>query len=209
MRILMIIAVLAIASVSAAQDADVETQVDETAAAAPGAPETAEEAAEADDAEVVEEKPAVDAYAEAAEIMQFLCMECHGDAGHDYGFKLPTTREGAGMAGVPSIQRTDLMLIDLEKPESSYLMMKLRDDDGILGQRMPMARLLDEEQLSMFDLWIAELSEAYLASLELEDADAGAADVDDADDDAGHDGDDDGECDDDKEHTGDDDEGHK
>ncbi len=200
MRILILIVVLAIAGVTIAQDAVVgEAPVDETAAAADAAAieesDVMEDVEPVADAEVVEEPPVVDAYAEAEDVMLHLCMECHGDIGHDAGFKLPTTREGAGMAGVPSIQRTDLMLIDLEKPESSYLIMKLRDDAGILGKRMPIVRLLDEEQLSMFDLWVAELSDAYLATLEPEEVDA--VDVDeDADDvdDAADVDDDDGEC---------------
>lgn len=202
MRVLLLIVVLAIASVAAPQDAKVVEIVEEIGEAAAEAAETAV------DAEVVEEVPAIDAYAEAEDIMLHLCMECHGDFGHDAGFKLPTTREGTGMVGVPSIQRTDLMLIDLEKPESSYLIMKLRDDDGILGRRMPIVRSLTDEQLSMFDLWVAELSDAYLASIEIEDGDVDDADVDGADDDGvDHDAtdvdddDDNGECDDhDKDH---------
>ncbi len=210
MRLMMLIVVLAIAGLCVAQDdAVMETPVDEAAAAAEAAgteeAEAAEEAETAVNEDVAEERPAIDAYAEAEDIMLHLCMECHGDFGHDAGFKLPTTREGTGMVGVPSIQRTDLMLIDLEKPESSYLLMKLHDDDGILGKRMPIVRSLTEEQLSMFDLWVAELSEAYLASLEPEDA--GSDDMDDAED--VDDADDDGECDDsDDDHDNDHDEDH-
>lgn len=151
MRILMLIVVLAIAGVAVAQDAVViETPAGETAVAA--------EAEAAVESEVVEEVPAVDAYAEANDIMLHLCMECHGDVGHDAGFKLPTTREGTGMVDVPSIQRTDLMLIDPGHPETSYLNMKLKADPGILGKQMPIVRLLSEEQIAMFDLWVTELA---------------------------------------------------
>jgi len=210
MRVLMLIVVLAVAGMSVAQDAAIETPDEETIEEV-----EAVETEVAEEAEMAEEAPAVDAYAEAEDIMLHLCMECHGDFGHDAGFKLPTTREGTGMVGVPSIQRTDLMLIDLEKPESSYLIMKLRDDDGILGKRMPIVRSLSEEQLSMFDLWVAELSEAYLASLEPEDAnvdDAEPGDTDGGADDGDHDAgdaDDEADVDDDKGECDDHDEDHE
>ncbi len=194
MRVLMLIVILAISGVSIAQDAVVETPVDGTSALeAKVAVESdvAEEAEAMADSGAATEAPAIDAYAEAEDIMLHLCMECHGDYGYDAGFKLPTTREGAGMAGVPSIQRSDLMLIDLENPESSYLIMKLRDDKGILGKRMPIARLLSEEQLSMFDLWVGEISAAYVAGLEPGETDAGNGDDGDGDDEGAH-GDDEG-----------------
>lgn len=120
--------------------------------------------------ETVEEPAPIDAYAEANDIMLHLCMECHGDFGHDAGFKLPTTREGTGIVGVPSIQRTDLMLIDPGHPETSYFNMKLKADPGMLGKQMPIAQLLSDEQIAMFDLWVTELGEPYAEPVEESEA---------------------------------------
>jgi len=167
MKVLIFVLVLAVAGAAVGQDGEaVETaaEVTETAEQAEPTddtgttvPDEAGEAVEAAEA-AVERKPPVDAYAEVNEIMLHLCMECHGDFNPDAGFKLPTTREGQGIVGVPSTQRDDLLLIDLENPEASYFIMKLRNDPGILGRRMPMARSLSDEQLAMFDLWVEELA---------------------------------------------------
>ncbi len=200
MRWLIALATMALALAVVAQVADDSrsgaTEVaGETAAPAEShegeqAPEqTEQQSAASQDAKSSEaadevEKPPVDAYAEVADIMSHLCMECHGDPQPAAGFPLPSNRQGSGMVGVPSTQRTDLQLIDLESPDESYFLMKLRGDPGILGQPMPMARKLTEGQLEMFELWVYELAGVEPVAEQEENGKSGeAADADAAGDD--------------------------
>ena len=60
---------------------------------------------------------------------------------------------------VPSRQISSLMRVDTEKPEKSYLLMKIRGDAGIRGQRMPRGGLhLKNEEIKTIELWIRSLS---------------------------------------------------
>lgn len=56
---------------------------------------------------------------------------------------------------IPSIQIESLKLVDTSDPEASYLLMKIRGDEGIKQNRMPfMAPPLTDDEIQTVRLWI-------------------------------------------------------
>jgi hypothetical protein len=59
----------------------------------------------------------------------------------------------------PSREVDSLRIVDLEKPEMSYLLMKVRGAKGIKGDRMPLdAPALREDEIQTIELWIYALA---------------------------------------------------
>ena len=62
---------------------------------------------------------------------------------------------------VPSREISSLKRVDTQKPEKSYLLMKIRGDAGIRGKRMPRgAPPLSKEEIKIIELWLQSLSVA-------------------------------------------------
>jgi hypothetical protein len=60
---------------------------------------------------------------------------------------------------VPSREIRSLMRVNTEKPEESYLLMKIRGDVGIRGERMPRGEPpLKKEEIRAIELWLQSLS---------------------------------------------------
>lgn len=67
--------------------------------------------------------------------------------------------------GQQSTERQDLQIVHAGKPDSSYLVMKVRGDEGIIGLQMPFAGdELSEEEISLIETWITGLDEAEVAA---------------------------------------------
>ena len=84
---------------------------------------------------------------------------CHG--GSYPKAKLMLTREtfSDAVRNVPSRQVDSLKIVDLGKPEMSYLLMKVRGARGIKGDRMPIdAPALREDEIQTIELWIYALA---------------------------------------------------
>jgi hypothetical protein len=60
---------------------------------------------------------------------------------------------------VSSREISSLMLVDTERPEESYLLMKIKGDARINGERMPFGRRpLEEEEIDTIEQWVESLS---------------------------------------------------
>ena len=79
---------------------------------------------------------------------------CH--AGNNPAANLPLgAREiAAAIVDVPSAAKPDYKLVAPGDPVNSYLLMKLRGDEGIAGDRMPPARALEAEQIALVEEWV-------------------------------------------------------
>ena len=94
--------------------------------------------------------------AQVGEVFAVSCATsgCHSGGQPEAGLSL----EGdfaAGIIGVASGQRPDLLLVDPGNPNGSYLLIKVRGDDEIVSQQMPPGRTLPAEQVEIIRAWIA------------------------------------------------------
>jgi mono/diheme cytochrome c family protein len=88
------------------------------------------------------------------------CAGCHGGRKPRMGLSLEPERLIEAVADVRSRQIDSLKLVDTRMPERSYLLMKVRDDKGIKGSRMPdNAPALSAGEIKTIDLWILSISE--------------------------------------------------
>ncbi len=96
-----------------------------------------------------------------AALFQSRCVACHGGQRPAASLVLEAGRFQQRLPGAVSRQLPGFKLVDLETPEKSYLLMKVRDDEGIQGGRRPAAgaRLADVEVLVIQE-WITRLSAA-------------------------------------------------
>jgi mono/diheme cytochrome c family protein len=85
------------------------------------------------------------------------CVRCHTGAAPPRGLLLIREKAGA-VVGAPSAERPDLLLVAPGKPEASYLLMKVRGDEGIQGKRMPIGEILSDEELKVLEAWVAGLA---------------------------------------------------
>ena len=66
----------------------------------------------------------------------------------------------AAVINVQSLQREDLKLVDTARPQQSYLLMKIKGDEGIIDERMPAeAPPLDEDKIRVIEEWVLSLAE--------------------------------------------------
>ncbi len=78
-------------------------------------------------------------------------LSCHGvGAG---GLTLGTANDFAGIVGVPSVERPELLRVAPGRPEESYLYLKLVGDGGIEGGPMP-GGVTDPRLVDLFGRWI-------------------------------------------------------
>ena len=80
---------------------------------------------------------------------------CHG--GNNPAANLSLKAEDiAQILGVSSVARPDYQLIAPGDPVNSYLLMKVRGDEGIAGDRMPPAGALEAEQIDLVEEWVED-----------------------------------------------------
>ena len=141
----------------------------------------ADEGATETDAQAVEEGVAERAVrtpeTKAAALFQARCTVCHGSDKPAADLVLTTERFQDSLLDIQSTELKTLKLIDTEKPEASYLLMKLRGDKGIQGARMPAGMTpLEDEEIQIVEEWIAFVVVARAEeAAEGEDESAGAA----------------------------------
>ena len=59
------------------------------------------------------------------------------------------------LVDIPSLQVDSLKRVDTNKPENSYLLMKVKDAKGIVGERMPdEAPALKPEEIAVIEQWV-------------------------------------------------------
>ncbi len=78
---------------------------------------------------------------------------CHG--GNNPAANLSLRGEDiAQIVSVSSAARPDYQLIAPGDPVNSYLLMKVRGDERIAGDRMPPARALEPEEIALVEAWV-------------------------------------------------------
>jgi hypothetical protein len=83
------------------------------------------------------------------------CGRCHGSDRPASGLSLRPEHLIEGMVDVPSRKVPELKLIDTTNPDKSYLLMKIRGDEGIVGLRMPLGREpLNETATAAVEAWV-------------------------------------------------------
>ncbi len=93
----------------------------------------------------------------AAAILKRSCAisGCHRGEYPKAKLNLEPEKMYAATANVESMQIESLKLIDTSNPEASYLLMKIRGDEGIKNNRMPInAPPLKEDEIRTVRLWI-------------------------------------------------------
>ncbi len=83
---------------------------------------------------------------------------CHRGTYPKLGLNLEPEVMLEATVDVPSSQADTLKLIDTEQPEKSYLLMKVRGDEGIAGDIMPKyLPPLTKEEIDTIEKWIDRL----------------------------------------------------
>lgn len=89
---------------------------------------------------------------------------CHAGSDPQMGMSLEGDLFFDHTVGVASRERSDLQIVNPGKPDSSYLVMKVRGAGGIVGSQMPMTgNQLSEEEITTIENWITALGEADLS----------------------------------------------
>lgn len=71
-------------------------------------------------------------------ILKARCARCHGGQYPAAGLSFESKATLASLAGRPSGEKPDLKIIDPADPDRSYLLAKVRGEEGIVGKRMPL-----------------------------------------------------------------------
>ena len=92
----------------------------------------------------------------SAEIFTPRCATsgCHSGTDPSRGLSLEEDRIARETINVDS-KGSDLKLVDPGNPEGSYMLLKVRGDEGISGSRMPPSRSLSAEEIEKIRSWIA------------------------------------------------------
>ena len=108
-----------------------------------------------------------DLEARVAEIFARSCTQagCHAGPNPQMGMDLSPGQFFGSTVGVASAERPALLRVHPGRPDSSYLVMKIRGADGIIGMQMPFSgEKLAEDEVQLIERWIqaldAETSEA-------------------------------------------------
>jgi mono/diheme cytochrome c family protein len=87
------------------------------------------------------------------------CARCHGDKRPADGLRLSSEADLAALALTAGVVRDSFVMVAPGRPEASYLLMKIKGSDGIIGRRMPLAaKPLSEEDVAVVEEWIRGLA---------------------------------------------------
>ena len=85
---------------------------------------------------------------------------CHKGAYPPMGLNLGKDKFLKSLVNIPSQEVPSLKLVDTENPEKSYLLMKIKGDKSIVGQRMPAgSRALKDTEIKTIEDWVSSLEE--------------------------------------------------
>lgn len=103
---------------------------------------------------------------QVADILDQSCavLGCHAGSDPQMGMSLERELFFDHTVGAASRERPDLEIVHPGEPDSSYLLMKVRGDEDIVGLRMPMARNpLSASEIATIEEWVSALGEADLS----------------------------------------------
>lgn len=95
-------------------------------------------------------------------IFKSRCAVCHKGKFPPMGLRLEPDGLPAAVVGVPSSEQQDLKIVDPGKPETSYLVRKIKGAEGITGKAMPPPPKdpLSAGEIERLAAWIASLAPA-------------------------------------------------
>jgi mono/diheme cytochrome c family protein len=93
-----------------------------------------------------------------ASLFQKRCAVCHKGKMPPQGLSWEPGRIAEAIDR-PSAEMPDLKIIDTASPESSYILKKIRREDGIKGRPMPPPKALDPDELKLIESWVLGLKE--------------------------------------------------
>lgn len=89
---------------------------------------------------------------------------CHAGSDPQMGMSLESESFFGHTVGAASQERPDLEIVRPGEPDSSYLLMKVRGDEDIVGLRMPLAGdPLSESEITTIEAWVNALGDADLS----------------------------------------------
>jgi mono/diheme cytochrome c family protein len=99
------------------------------------------------------------------DLVKSRCAGCHKGMFAPKGLNLKPENLEKDVLDVPSKEKPDLKLVDSSKPESSYLLMKIRGAEGISGKRMPAGKPpLTEDEIKILSDWVMSLKKGDAVS---------------------------------------------
>jgi mono/diheme cytochrome c family protein len=95
---------------------------------------------------------------DVASLFQKRCAVCHKGKMPPQGLSWEPGRIAEAIDR-PSAEMPELKIIDTASPESSYILKKIRREDGIKGRPMPPPKALDPDELKLIENWVLGLKE--------------------------------------------------
>ena len=93
------------------------------------------------------------------ELLQKRCAGCHKGNFPPKGLNLDPANLAA-VVDASSKEVPSLKIIDTKNPEASYILKKVRRENGIKGKPMPPRKALPAEELQIIETWIAGLKQS-------------------------------------------------
>lgn len=81
---------------------------------------------------------------------------CHGEGRGSESLSLVAGSAYTDLVGVPSEQVPEIMRVVAGDPDGSYLVMKLRGDEGIEDEVMPAGNPMDDARIQLVVDWVAD-----------------------------------------------------
>ncbi len=103
---------------------------------------------------------------QVADIFNQSCAQvgCHAGSDPQMGMSLEDELFFDHTVGATSQERPDLEIVHPGEPDSSYLLMKVRGDEDIVGAQMPFTgNPLSESEIATIEEWVSALGEADLS----------------------------------------------
>lgn len=103
-----------------------------------------------------------DLEAEVAALFERSCTQagCHAAPVAQMSMNLTADQFYANTVGQPSLEKPDVKRVEPGHPEKSYLVQKIKGEEGIVGLQMPMTGdKLTEAEIATIEQWIREIPE--------------------------------------------------
>lgn len=94
--------------------------------------------------------------ADVQKVFKQHCVRCHTGPKPPKGLSVIPGKIASAI-GAPSAEVPAMKLIEPGAPDASYLLKKVRREEGIAGKPMPPGRPLADEEIQALEAWIAGL----------------------------------------------------
>jgi mono/diheme cytochrome c family protein len=94
--------------------------------------------------------------ADVQKVFKQRCVRCHTGPKPPKGLSLIPGKI-VSVIDAPSAEVPTLKIVDRSAPEASYLLKKVRREEGITGKPMPPGKALTAEEIQVLETWISGL----------------------------------------------------